>query len=302
MSKNYAGGINENLVGEGDRAEANQKDYYDKSSHYDTVWGEDNIHLGYYPHLAGPLGGDNLTILNNKQAADALTKRMIDLGRINHKTTLLDLGCGKGQACKLIAQATGAKCVGVDLGHVNIVRANEVAAQMPELNMEFYEGSFTDIPKEAKNRKYSVVFAQVAFCHVHNELPQIMEHCKEILAPGGYLLINDYLGCDLPGGASKHTQEHVWKRLHFDYLHGHIAWRHIVESAGFDIQYYENLDAHMALTYDDMENSARQVGFKSADGIDLATNYNNTAAAIRKGEIGMNLALCTLGSIKASKL
>merc|ERR1711865_948305 len=102
---------------------------------------------------------------------------------------------------------------------------------------------FTEIPKEAANRKYSVVFVQAAFCHVHNELPAIMEHVKTVMAPGGLLLIND-----------------------------------------------------------DMEKSARQVGFKSADGIDLATNYNNTAKAIRAGEIGMNLALCTLGSIKASKL
>jgi len=155
MSTEYKGGINE-AVGEGDKAEANQKDYYDKSSHYDTVWGEDNIHLGYYPHLVGAVGGDNLAVLNNKQAADCLTKRMIDVGRINHKTTLLDLGCGKGQACKLIAQQTGAKCVGVDIGHVNVVRANEVAATMPELGMEFCEGSFTDIPKEASSHHRAV--------------------------------------------------------------------------------------------------------------------------------------------------
>jgi len=293
-------GIVENVViGE----EKNQKDYYDGASHYDTVWGQDNIHLGYYPHLVGPAGGDNLTVLNNKQAADCLTKRMIDVGRINHTTTLLDLGCGKGQACKLIAQVTGAKCVGVDIGSANIQRANEVSAQMPELNMEFYEGTFTDIPKEASNRKYDVIFAQVAFCHVHLELPAILELCKTVLAPEGTLLINDYLGCDLAGGASQTTKDHVWKRLHFEYLHGHIAWRRIVEEAGYDIIFYENLDAHMAHTYDDMERSARAVGFKSADGVDLATNYNQTAKAIRKGEIGMNLALMRLGAKKAmSKL
>merc|ERR1711953_856818 len=169
-------------------------------------------HLGYYPHLVGPVGGDNLTVLNNK-------------------TTLLDLGCGKGQACKLIAQVTGAKCVGVDIGTANIKRANEVAAEMPDLRMEFYEGSFTDIPKEAANRKYDVVFAQVAFCHVHLELPAILELCKIVLAEGGCLLVNDYLGCDLPGGASQSTKDHVWKRLHFEYLHGHVAWRRIVDLA-----------------------------------------------------------------------
>merc|ERR1711998_586816 len=223
--------------------EKNQKDYYDKAKHYDMVWGEDNIHLGYYPHLVGAAGGDNLAVLNNKQAADVLTKRMIDVGRINQNSTVLDLGCGKGQACKLIAQVTGAKCVGVDLGEVNIKRANEVAAELSHLNMEFYEGLFTDLPKELAGRKFSVIFSQVAFCHVHNELPHSLEEAKKYLAPGGVMIVNDYLGCDLPGGASQTTKDNVWKRLHFEYLHGHIAWRHIAERAGLDVIFYENLDA-----------------------------------------------------------
>lgn len=76
MASNKAGIVENVVIG----AERNQKDYYDGASHYDTVWGQDNIHLGYYPHLVGPVGGDNLVVLNNKQAADCLTKRMIDVG------------------------------------------------------------------------------------------------------------------------------------------------------------------------------------------------------------------------------
>merc|ERR1711907_319443 len=279
--------------------EKTQKDYYDKAVHYDTVWGTDNIHLGYYPHLVGPVGGDNLVVLNNKQAADCLTKRMIDVGRITHRSKVLDLGCGKGQSVKLIAGHTGATCVGLDLGTENIRRAKEVASQMPELKMTFYEGSFTELPAEILAEKFDVIFSQVAFCHVHKQLPAILEEAKRVLAPGGVFIVNDYLGCDLPGGASEHTQENVWKRLHFEHLHGHIAWRHICEQSGLDVIFYENLDKHMAHTYDDMEKSAREIGFKSADGVPLADNYNATAKAIRAGEIGMNLALMTLGKPKS---
>jgi len=290
-----AGLVNFKTVGD----EKNQKDYYDKSSHYDLVWGTDNIHLGYYPHLVGSAGGDMGIVLNNKQAADALTKRMIDVARIDHSSTVLDLGCGKGQACKYIAQRTGAKCTGLDLGTVNIQRANEVSKQMPELGMTFYEGSYTDLPAGILKNKYSVIFVQVAFCHVHNQLPQIMEHCKQVLAPGGVMICNDYLGCDYPGGASELTKENVWKRLHFEYLHGHMAWRKIVQEAGYDIQFYENLDEHMAHTYDDMARSAAQHGIKSADGTPLADNYNWSAAAIRAGEVGMNMALMTIRKPRA---
>jgi len=285
-----AGIVSNKAIGD----EKNQKDYYDKASHYDLVWGQDNIHLGYYPHLVGPAGGDMMVVLDNAQAADCLTKRMIDVARINHTSTVLDLGCGKGQALTFLCEATGAKGVGIDIGEVNIKRANELCKENPHLDMKYYEGSFTAIHPEVLAQKFSVIFVQVAFCHVHNELPQIMEHCKQCLAPGGVMIINDYLGCDYPEGASEFTKEQCWKRLHFEYLHGHKAWRKIVQDTGYDIVFYENLDTHMAQTYDDMQRKANKLGIKSADGAALGDNYGATAKCIRAGEVGMNLALLTL--------
>merc|ERR1719399_2513379 len=268
--------------------EKTQKDYYDKATHYDLVWGLDNIHLGYYPHLMG----NGLVKLDNVQAADALTKRMIEVGQITHTSTVLDLGCGKGQACRVIAERTGARVTGVDLGTTNIQRANEVAASRPDLRMKFFEGSFTDIPSEVASEKYSVVFSQVAFCHVHKLLPTILEQVKRVLAPGGVLIVNDYLGGDK--GVSDTTKEHVWKRLHFEYLHGHMAWRNITEESGFVIQSYENLDRHMAQTYRDMAKKADHLGLKSTDNTPLALNYSQTVHAIEVGEVGMNLACLSL--------
>ena len=159
--------------------------------------------------------------------------------------------------------------------------------------LEFHCGSFTDLPSAIRGRRFSVIFSQVAFCHVHLELSSILENLKGCLAPGGILVINDYLGCDHPDGASASTREHCWKRLHFEHLHGHIAWRRIAEDAGYAILLYENLDRHMAQTYDDMAKTAEEHDVRSADGEALAVNYRQTAIAIRDGEIGMNLALMT---------
>jgi len=275
--------------------EKNQKDYYDKATHYDHVWGQDNIHLGYYPHIASK----DLVVLDNVQAADFLTKRMIELGHIDHTSTVLDLGCGKGQAVRVIAEHTGAACTGIDLSTTNIVRANEVAKSLPHLKMQFYEGSFTDIPQAAASQKYSVIFSQVAFCHVHRELPQIFEKAKELLAPGGRMIINDYMGGKKPPTAL--TRENVHKRLHFEHLHTHQEWRRIAEAAGLVIEAYEDLDKHQAQTYRDMEAKARKLGFKSADGALLADNYAETVRAIEAGETGMNLAVLTLGLPEAPK-
>jgi len=231
-------------------------------------------------------------VIDMKQGAYVMNAHMINIGRITFKDTVLDLGCGKGHGPVQIAQQTGATVVGVDIGTENIIRAKEFAAQHPDLKLTYAEGSFTDIPKEIKNIKYSVVFAQLAFCHVHAELPAILEEVKAVMAPGGRLVIMDYLGCD--GKQSEATKENVMKRLHFDVLHGHKAWRRICEDSGFYIQYYENLDAHMAQSYKDLAKGAYEHGFVSADGAKLGDNYSQTVKAVEAGEIGMNFAVLTL--------
>merc|ERR1712159_462148 len=269
--------------------EKTQKDYYDKATHYNLVWGEDNIHLGYYPHL-GVCGGNDVVVLNNKQAAQELTRRMIDVARINHTSTVLDLGCGKGQSLRVLQEYTGCKAVGIDISTTNIERANEwVKEKGLESELSFYEGSFTELPKEILDQKFSVIFSQVAFCHVHEQLPAIFKELQKVLAPGGVVVVNDYLGCDLPAGASQTTKDHVWKRLHFAYLHGHVAWRKIAEESGLVVDFYENLDKHMVQTYLDMANTAEQHSIKSADGEALCVNYRQTAKAIQGREVGMNL-------------
>jgi ubiquinone/menaquinone biosynthesis C-methylase UbiE len=276
--------------------EKSQKDYYDKATHYNLIWGEDNIHLGYYPHL-GVCGGNDVVVLNNKQAAQELTRRMIDVARINHKSNVLDLGCGKGQSMRVVQEITGAKCTGIDISTTNIERANEwVAEKGLQSELTFYEGSFTELPSEVLAQKYDVIFSQVAFCHVHMQLPAIFQELQKVLAPGGVVIVNDYLGCDLDGGASEQTKEHTWKRLHFEYLHGHQAWRKIADEAGLVIDFYENLDKHMVQTYLDMAMTAEQHNIKSADGADLCINYRQTASNIQGREVGMNLALLTMPS------
>ena len=272
--------------------ENNQKDYYDKAVHYDKIWGEDNIHLGYYPHISGPIGGNDFIRLNNVQAADMLTKRMIDLANIKQGNMVLDLGCGKGQSTKLISDYTGAKCIGLDLGSVNVDRAKEVASKYPHLNLKYVEGSFTNLPREITENKYDIIFSQVAFCHVHKELCKTLNEIKKVMTHDALLVVNDYIGCDKE--ASENTKEHVWKRLHFDHLHGHKAWRSILEENGFELLYYENLDNHMAQTYKDMAVKAADFGFKSTDGANLSENYLQTVKSIENGEIGMNLGLYRL--------
>jgi hypothetical protein len=90
---------------------------------------------------------------------------------------------------------------------------------------------------------------------------------------------------------SQETRDHVMKRLHFEKLHGHKAWRHIAEEAGLEIMYYQNLNRHMEEGYALLAKEASKHSFKSADGAPIEENYKMSTLAARKGEIGMNIAI-----------
>lgn len=252
----------------------------------DVLWGKDNIHSGYYPHLMSRLD----IPLNFSQAAMVLTRKLLSLGDVHHNSRVLDLGCGKGLTCKLVAELTGAHCTGLDLSPGNIERANAMAADHPELQLQFVVGSFTELPQELLGN-YTHVVAQESLVYVHAQLATAFEQVRLALVPGGLALINDYLGAD--GEVSAATKRAVHDRLGFEVMHGHKSWRRIADESGMELRYYENTDRHMHFAYAQLAEAASAHDFRSADGTPLATNYAMTAIAASQHEIGKNIAVLT---------
>lgn len=277
--------VGQGAIGE----ERTQKDYYTKVSHYDDIWGADNLHFGYFPQLEQ----QSLVRLDQKQAAKAMTQHMIEFAGIGPGASVLDLGSGKGLACVDVATFTDASCLGVDLTPSNVERANALAAVHSWVSVSFVEGSFTSLPEAVlAQAPFDFVWAQVSLCHAHPFLDQIFEQVKLVLAPGGRFVVNDFLGGEAAPSAA--TRDHVYKRLHLESLRGPRAWRAAADGAGLSLLKYEQLDRHLAHAYGEMERLARQAGITSADGTLLADNYKESVAATRRGDIGMNLALYEL--------
>merc|ERR1740131_498245 len=99
--------------------------YYNDSStdeHYSALWGEGNIHFGYF--------GDDIDAIisswtNNPQntpipsypiAAARSSDRLMTFGGINAQSTVLDLGCGYGKTALSLSQRRHCRLVmGLDL-------------------------------------------------------------------------------------------------------------------------------------------------------------------------------------------
>ena len=261
------------------------QDYYDNAQHYDVLWGKDNIHTGTI--RTSRRGSRSLSMCRRRRWRRPAPARPATSLHI----PVLDLGCGKGLTCKLIAELTGAACTGLDLSEGNIARANELAAAHPESRLDFHVGSFTDVPASLHGR-FTHVIAQEALVYAHAELPRALDELKKVLRPGGVALVNDFLGAD--GPVSAETRKAVHDRLGFDVLLGHVAWRRTVDASGLELRYYENIDAHMAHAYSQLAEAAARHDFKSADGTPLADNYRATSRAASAAEVGKNIAVLAL--------
>mmetsp|Transcript_3006 Transcript_3006/g.4445 ORF Transcript_3006/g.4445 Transcript_3006/m.4445 type:complete len:288 (-) Transcript_3006:208-1071(-) len=255
---------------------------------YKVCWGEGNIHFGYYPHLDDSKA-EKITF---DKAAEKLTMEMIKVGEIDSKSKVLDMGCGYGKPACDVASNTKAQVWGVDLSGMHINKAEERAKSLKvDGNTHFHKGSFTDLPKAVTDEKatFTHVWSQVAWCHAHAVLEDILAQAYSVLKKGGKLIVNDFLGSD--DEVKEETKEHVWKRLKFTTLVGHKKWKEAVEKAGFKIKIYKDLDKHMEYGYAELARTANKHGFKSADGELLGKNYAESSKAGKNGQIGMNLCV-----------
>lgn len=269
--------------------EENQKDYYDKSSHYDVIFKSDNSRLGYFPHLA-PNASPGSVPLDITQSGFALTDHMLKLMKCNSESRVLDMGCGKGQACVDVARQSGAAVTGVDLSTSNIQRAKELQHEHQDLRLNFLEGSITTLPKEIKVTPFTHIMSVQAWVHVHAALDVVLAEAHSVLEPGGLVCVEDFCSND-SGVISDQALRHFYKRLHFDLVMGPRAWHERAEAAGFQVVHWENLRDHMAESYRLMAASAAEHGLTSADGCSLQENYLNSKDIVQKGEATMILAV-----------
>lgn len=111
----------------------------------------------------------------------------IDLSGLN----VLDVGCGLGGPCRMLADEYNCQATGIDLSNEYIRTANQLS-ELVHLNNKttFIQGNATELPFE--NNSFDVVWTQ----HVQMNIPNKEKFYSEInrvLKPGGHFLFYNIL-------------------------------------------------------------------------------------------------------------
>lgn len=98
---------------------------------------------------------------------------------------VLDLGCGTGRYCALLAER-GASVVGVDPSPEMLKYAKQKALAFA--NIDLYDGTLANV--DFPNEHFDLVVSALALSHVSDLKPTLQE-CVRVLKYGGWVVISD---------------------------------------------------------------------------------------------------------------
>ena len=119
------------------------------------------------------------------------TDQLIELGKPDRETVLLDVGSGLGGPALRLAEKVGCSVTGLDLVESNVqtARATVERRGLTEL-VRFQHGDATDLPFD--DNAFTMIWGLDAWAHVPDRA-LLCKECARVLAPGGRIVFADWL-------------------------------------------------------------------------------------------------------------
>lgn len=157
--------------------------FYDRTSHLVATTHGDNLHLGYW---TGPEDDSSLG-----EAAERLTRMMMDRLHVRPGERVLDIGCGVGTPAIRLAQQAGADVVGITVSRSQVEQATR-RAELAEVHeqVRFRHADAMHLP--FPDGSFDAVWLFESIFHMPDRLT-VLKQAARVLRPGGRLVLTDLL-------------------------------------------------------------------------------------------------------------
>lgn len=198
------------------------EEYYDSDdadTFYSTIWGGEDLHIGFYDETSDIRTASDRTI-------EAMISRLPEL-RADDK--VLDMGAGYGGAMRTLVKKTGCEAVCLNISETqNEYNLQKIRAAGLSDKISVLHGVFEDVP--ADDASVEVVWSQDAFLH-SDQREKVMAEAWRVLKPGGHLIFTDPMQADdVPAG----VLQPVYDRLQLNSLGSPRFYRETAEALGFE--------------------------------------------------------------------
>ena len=266
-------------------SESETESYYDAEDViYRSVWDEDgSVHWGLF---------DDTTGTDFLKGCENLNRTMVEKGRIDQASKVLDLGCGNGTTAIWLANRSGGNVTGIDLSGVRVANALDKRTTLPEGLQErvsFEKASATELP--FSDGTFTHVWSQAVIYHVPDKRKVISEVYR-VLGDGGIMVFDDLVRPKRE--ISEDAQTYVYDRLLFDTEFTFESYQQALKDQGFEILEAVDLAQHLRQSYLCLsERTPKDETLEDAGHFQWLTKaYIETAAAVDKNELGWGLYVC----------
>jgi ubiquinone/menaquinone biosynthesis C-methylase UbiE len=158
----------------------------------------------------------------------ATTQELINLCRINAKSSVLDVGCGVGATACYIAETYGCPVVGVDLRESMVNQAQERAARkgLGEL-ITFKVADATDLPFD--NDIFDAVMCESVATFIEDK-ESVLNEFNRVVKPGGFVGLNEEIWLQMPTPEITESARFIWGIVP-DIITAE-KWKSLMENAG----------------------------------------------------------------------
>ncbi len=258
--------------------------YYDGQDEiYRSVWDkEGSVHWGVFDDNTGD---DFLKACSN------LNDMMVDKGRINSSSNVLDLGCGNGTTAIWLNNDRGCQVTGIDLSGVRVNNAKNARTRLSQSaqdKLAFEKASATELP--FGDATFTHLWSQATIYHVPDK-ESVLKEAYRVLKDGGIMVFDDLI--KPKPEISDHAQKFVYDRLLYDTPFSFDSYQDALRAQGFKNLEAHDLSAHLKNSYLLLAGRVPKDSTEHAEHYaELADSYIQTAKAVDNQELGWGFYIC----------